>query len=297
MATIYTNITENKLKTGFWISFFLVLTVALGYVLSSVFDIAILFPIALVVASIQGVAAYWWSDKIALATNGAREISKKDAPELYRLIENLSIASGLPIPRIYIIDDESPNAFATGRNPKHAAIAVTQGLLKKLDKSELEGVLAHEFSHIGNDDILLSTAIVILVGSIVMVSDWFLRVSVWNDDDNNNNPYMLIIGVVSALLSPVFASLIQLAISRKREFLADASGALLTRNPNGLADALEKISSDSTPLKRAGNATAHLYISDPLKEKKGSSRSWFSKLFSTHPDVNERIAKLREMAK
>lgn len=297
MATTYTNITENKVKTTFWITFFVAFIIALGYVISKALNVYWIFPLAIGVASFQAISAYWWSDKIALAVSGASEIDKQADMELYRLVENLSIAAGLPMPRVYIIEDMAPNAFATGRNPKHAAIAVTRGLFAKLTKPELEGVIAHEFSHIGNDDILLSTAIVILVGIVVMVSDWFLRISFWGGgDDDNKNPYMMIAGILLALLSPLFASLIQLAISRKREFLADASGALLTRNPNGLADALAKISADSTPLQRAGKATAHLYISDPMKEHKGSARGWFSGLFSTHPDPEERIARLRQMA-
>ncbi len=296
MATTYTNITDNKVKTTFWITFFVAFIIAFGYVLSKALDIAWLFPLAIMIASFQAISSYWWSDKIALAVSGAREADKGTDPVLYRTVENLSIAAGLPMPRVYIIEDAAPNAFATGRNPKHAAIAVTRGLLDKLTKPELEGVLAHEFSHIGNDDILLSTVIVVLVGIVVMLSDWFLRISFWGGDDDNKNPYMMLVGILLALLSPLFATLIQLAISRKREYLADASGALLMRNPSGLADALAKISSDQVPLKRAGKATAHLYISDPMKEHKGSTRGWFAGLFSTHPDPEERIKRLREMA-
>ncbi len=296
MATTYTNITDNKVKTIFWITFFVAFIIAFGYILSKALDIVWLFPLAIGIASFQAISSYWWSDKIALAVSGAQEVDKAADPVLYRTVENLSIAAGLPMPRVYIIEDAAPNAFATGRNPAHAAIAVTRGLLEKLTKPELEAVLAHEFSHIGNDDILLSTAIVVLVGVVVMVSDWFLRISFWGGDDDNRNPYMMLVGVLLALLSPLFATLVQLAISRKREFLADASGALLTRNPGALADALGKISADQVPLKRAGKATAHLYISNPMKEHKGSTRGLFAGLFSTHPDTEERVQRLREMA-
>jgi heat shock protein HtpX len=296
MATTYTNITQNKVKTTLWITFFVAFIIAAGFIMSKALNAYWIFPLAIVIAGFQAISSYFFSDKIALSISGAVEIDKTADQTLYRLVENLSITAGLPMPRVFIIEDMAPNAFATGRDPKHAAIAVTRGLLDKLTKPELEGVLAHEFSHIGNDDILLSTAIVILVGVVVMISDWFLRISFWGGDDDNRNPYMMLVGVILALLSPLFASLIQLAISRKREFLADASGALLTRNPSGLADALAKITTDTAPLEHAGKATAHLYISDPMKEHKGSARGWFSGLFSTHPNPEERIARLREMA-
>ena len=296
MATTYTNIAKNQWKTTFWITFFISFVIAVGYVMSKALDIYWIFPLAIGFAVLQAVSSYWWSDKIALAVSGATEVNKQAEPELYRLVENLSIASGLPMPRVYVIEDGAPNAFATGRNANHAAIAVTRGLIQKLSKPELEGVIAHEFSHIGNDDILLSTAIVILVGVVVMVSDWFLRISFWGGDDDNKNPYIMLAGIALALLSPLFATLIQLAISRKREFLADASGALLTRNPNGLADALAKISADKEPLETANKATAHMYISNPLRDHRGSARGWFAGIFSTHPDPEERIKRLREMA-
>jgi heat shock protein HtpX len=300
MATTYTNITSNKTKTTLWIVFFLSFVILLGYVLGQALDINWLFPFAIILALFQGITTYWWSDKIALAVAGAHEVSKKEAPELYRLVENLSITAGIPTPKVYIVDDESPNAFATGRDPKHASIAVTRGLLEKLNKPELEGVLAHEFSHIGNYDILLSTAIVVLVGIVVLISNWFFRISLFGggrrSNNNDSGGIFMIIGLALALLSPLFATLIQLAISRKREFLADASGALLTRNPNELANALQKITADPDPLIHANNATAHLYFSEPLKDAKGKNRNLFANLFSTHPDPAERIKRLREMA-
>ena len=218
-------------------------------------------------------------------------------PELYHIVENLCITAGLPVPRIYIIPENQLNAFATGRDKNHAVIAVTQGLLNRLNKTELEGVLAHELSHIGNKDMLLSTVVVILVGIIAMLSNMFMRVSFWGgrnrDNDNKAGALLMILGIVASILAPIAATLIQLAISRKREFLADASGALLTRYPEGLASALEKISSDPTPMRTANTATSHLYISNPFKGKQG--QSWFVKLFMTHPPVEERIKILRDM--
>lgn len=298
MATIYTNITSNKRRSFFLITFFVAGIIALGWVFANALDAYWIFPAAIIFASVQAITSYWWSDKITLAISGAHEIEKKDSPELYRIVENESIAAGLPMPKVYIIDDSAPNAFATGRDPQHAVIAVTRGLLDKLEKVELEGVIAHELSHIGNYDIRLSTIVVVLVGIVVLISDWFLRISFWGggDDDDNKNPYFMIVGIVLALLSPLFATLIQLAISRKRELLADSSGALLTRNPEGLAKALEKIAADREPLEVANKATAHLYISNPIKDQEGS-RGWFAGLFDTHPDPEERIRLLREMGR
>jgi heat shock protein HtpX len=281
---------------------FVVFVIGLGYVFSRALGLYWIFPFAIILASVQAFSSYWWSDKVALAISGAKQVQKADAPELYNLVENLSITAGLPTPKVYIMEDAAPNAFATGRDPEHAAIAVTTGLLAKLERPELEGVIAHEFSHVGNYDIRLSAVIVVLVGFVVLISEWFLRFSFWGigDDDNRDSGQlgviMMIIGVVLALLSPLFASLIQLAISRKREFLADADGALLTRNPEGLASALEKISLDTAVFKHANNATAHLFIASPLKDEKGKTKGLFAGLFDTHPDPAERIKRLREMA-
>lgn len=302
MATIYTHVSANKWRTTVIMTFFIVFVIGLGYIFGRALDITWIFPLAIIIAIVQTFSSYWWSDKVALAISGARQVEKKGAPELYLLVENLAITAGLPTPKVYIIDDAAPNAFATGRDPEHAAIAVTTGLLTKLNKTELEGVIAHEFSHVGNYDIRLSAVIVVLVGFVVLISDWFLRFSFWGlgDDDNRDSGQlgviMMIIGIALALLSPLFASLIQLAISRKREFLADSSGALLTRNPNGLADALEKISTDTAVFRHANKATAHLFIANPLKNEKGKSKGLFSGLFDTHPDLAERIKRLREMA-
>jgi len=293
MATLYTHQDRNIRKTWVLITLFLIFVIGLGWVFSYQFDSPVILVVAVGISIVMSFGSYWYSDKIVLAMSKAREIKKSDHPELYRLVENLCITAGLPLPKIYIINEQAPNAFATGRNPKHAVIAVTQGLLDKLERSELEGVIAHELSHIGNRDILLQTVVVILVGLVVLLSDWFLRWSFFggrrNREGGQLGAIMAIIGIVLAILSPLIAILIQLAISRKREFLADASGALLTRYPEGLARALEKISSDQTPLKAANKATAHMYINNPFKGKK------IKKAFMTHPPVEERLQVLRGM--
>ncbi len=240
--------------------------------------------------------SYWYSDKIVLKISKARPVKEEENRELYHVVENLCITAGLPMPKIYIIDDRAPNAFATGRNAEHAVVAVTSGLLEKLEKPELEGVIAHELSHVGNRDILVSTVVVVLVGFVALLSDFFLRSMFWRGlggrgdrDREGGSGVLMLIGIALAILSPIAVTLIQLAISRNREFLADTSGALLTRYPEGLARALEKISKDATPLKVANKATNHLYIINPLKGRKISS------LFMTHPPVEERIKRLREM--
>lgn len=298
MSIVYTEIGSNKRRTAILIALFLIFIIFTGYIFSKALNMAWILPVVVFFASFQAFASYWWSDKITLAISGAHQIEKKDNPELYRVVENLSITAGLPMPRVYVIDDSAPNAFATGRDPNHAVVAATTGLLEKLDKPELEGVIAHEMSHIGNYDIRLMMVVVVLVGIVVLMADWFLRFSFFGigDDDNNSGELgavFMVIGIILAILSPIFATLIQLSISRKREFLADADGALLTRFPEGLARALAKISADTVPLKRANKATAHLYITNPLKEHKGSSRGWFAGLFDTHPPVEERIKRLR----
>jgi heat shock protein HtpX len=229
--------------------------------------------------------------------SGAKPLERKEAKELFRLVENLAITSGIPTPKLYLIDDSAPNAFATGRDPNHAAIAVTSGLLEKLNRTELEGVLAHEMSHVTNYDIRLSTIVVVLVGIIALASDWFLRSLWWGGgrrrdrDGESSSGIFMLVGIILAILAPIAATLIQLAVSRKREFLADASGALLTRYPEGLASALEKIASDKEPLEVANKATAHMYFENPLKDYKGTVNN----LFSTHPPVAERIKALRQM--
>ncbi|MBU1255692.1 zinc metalloprotease HtpX [Patescibacteria group bacterium] len=294
MATLYTQKDKNIRKTWMLITFFLIFIIALGWVFSYQFNSPIILIVAIIFSTVTSFTSYWYSDKIVLAMSHAKEIKKSDNPELYRLVENLCITAGLPLPKIYIINESAPNAFATGRDPEHAVVAVTRGLLEKLDRSELEGVLAHELSHIGNRDILLQTVVVILVGLVALLSDWFLRWSFFGRRSNNRDSgqlgaIMAVIGIVLAILSPLIAVLIQLSVSRKREFLADASGALLTRYPEGLAKALEKISQDQTTLKVANKATAHMYITNPFRGKK------ISKMFMTHPPVEERVKSLRGM--
>ena len=247
---------------------------------------------AVIFSVLMNVVSYWYSDKIVLSMSGARPVSREENRELYNIVENLSITAGLPVPKIFIIEDPAPNAFATGRDKDHAVVAVTTGILKILNKNELEGVLAHELSHIGNRDILLSTAVVVLVGFVTLLSDFFIRMSFYGGGQNRDNRatgIIMIIGIVLAILSPIIAMLIKLAISRKREFLADASGALLTRYPEGLASALGKIGSYSQPMHRANNATAHLFIANPF----GGARKKISTLFMTHPPTEERIKALR----
>lgn len=299
MPTLYTHKDSNIRKTWLLITLFTFFVLGVGYVFSYAYNDFSILVIAVLFSMFSSVFSYWFSDKIVLMMSGAQLVTHENAKELYRIVENLCITAGLPAPKIYIISDTAPNAFATGRDPEHAVVAVTTGLLQKLDRTELEGVIAHELSHIGNRDILLSTIVAVLVGSVVLLSDWFLRWT-WfggrrgRDSEGDNNQLraiMLLIAIVLAILAPLIATIIQLAISRKREFLADASGALLTRYPDGLANALEKISKDQEPLEVANKATAHLYIVNPLKGR--SAMAWFSKLFTTHPPIEERVKALR----
>jgi heat shock protein HtpX len=294
MATLYNIADSNSRKTFFLITLFLIFVILLGWLFSYVLDSTIILYIAVIFSIATSISSYWFSDKIVLNATRAQPIKKEDNPELYRIVENLAITAGIPMPKVFILNEAQPNAFATGRDEKHAVVAVTKGLLGKLERSEIEGVIAHEIAHIKNKDILLQTAVVVLVGIVVILSDFFLRISMWGGGDkDNNNILAVILGIIAAILAPIGASLIQLSISRKREFLADASGALLTRYPEGLASALEKISSDNSPLRTANNSNAHLFISSPLRGK--SSKGWFSKLFLTHPPIEERVANLRGM--
>jgi len=295
---MYKEIDSNKRKTVIFITGFLVFIIAIGWIFSRVLGHFYILVIAVVFSILMSISSYWYSDRVILGISRAHELKQDENKELYHIVENLCITAGLPVPKIYIIEDKAPNAFATGRDPQHAVLCVTRGLLDKLEKTEMEGVIAHELSHIGNYDIRLMMVIVILVGIVVLMSDWFLRLSFFGDnrDSGELGIIFLVAGIVLTLLSPLFATLIQLAVSRKREFLADASGALLTRYPEGLAEALEKISADKNPLKVANKATAHLYITNPLKEHKGTHRGWFAGLFDTHPPIEERIKRLREMS-
>lgn len=294
----YTEISKNKAYSVLLIFAFLLIIIGMGWIASQMYDQPGILFFAVIFSSVSALISYYYSDKITLAMSHARPVNLKSNPELYQLVENLTITAGLPMPRVYIIDDTAMNAFATGRNPKNAVVCVTTGLLSRLNKAELEGVIAHELSHIGNYDIRFMTLVVVLVGIITLLADWLLRFSFFGGRDSENrgnNAIFMIAGLVLLIISPIIAMLIQLAVSRKREFLADASGALLTRYPEGLASALEKIAADKEPLEAANKATAHLYISNPLKDHKGDSVGWFAGLFNTHPPVQERIKRLRNM--
>lgn len=304
MATVHTawdRVSQNIFKTWLIMFFFSLFTVGVVYIFARGFGYDQvgglgLAGMSLIVAGIMNFVSYFWSDRIVMGISGAKLLKKEDNPAVYRLVENLCIASGLPLPKIYIIEDSAPNAFATGRNPKHAAIAFTTGILQKLTKQELEGVVAHELSHVGNRDTLVMTIVSVLVGTIALLSDWFMRATWYGghrDRDNKGGQVMLLIALVAAILAPIVATLIQLSISRRREFLADASGVLLTRYPEGLAMALEKISRDKEPLEAANRGTAHLYIVNPFKGEQ--AKAWLANLFNTHPPVEERIRILRSM--
>ena len=307
MAIVYEHISENKTKTVLLITVFLVLIILLGFIFSQAYGAPEILYAAAVFAILYSLISYYYSANITLAISRARLVDRTTSRELYDLVENLAITAGLPTPKIYIIEDTAMNAFATGRDPKHAVIVCTTGILQRLNKTELEGVIAHELSHVGNYDIRLMTLVVVLVGVLTLLADFFLRMSFFGRGRSRSGGgqlqiLFLVAGILLAILSPIIAMLIQLAISRKREYLADASGALLTRYPEGLASALEKISSDTEPLEAANKATAHLYIADPfhsdtpaMRLKSGNSPGWLAGLFNTHPPAAERIRRLRGM--
>ena len=292
---MYTQIASNKRKSVLLSMAFVLLVSLLGYVYSWATNRPGVFVAVAVFAVGYALISYHFSAQIALGLAGAQPIAKKDAPELYRVVENLSIAGGLPMPKVYIIPDPSPNAFATGRDPQHAVVAVTSGILELLDKEELEGVIAHELSHVGNYDIRFMAVVMVMVTVVSLLSSFFFR---WNlfggDDEERNNPIGLIVSIVASIIAPLIALLLQLAVSRRREYLADASGALLTRYPEGLARALEKIGGVNKPLEHASTANAHMYFSNPLANSQGRG-PWVASLFSTHPPIADRIAKLRQM--
>lgn len=300
---MYNQISANKRATWILLIVFIAFFVGVGYVFGFFYtdtqEGAIGFlGIFGIIAIIYALISYYAAGKITLSISHAKEIRKSDNPTLYRTVENLCIAAGLPTPKIYIIDDTALNAFATGRDPEHAAVAITKGLLDKLEKVELEGVMAHELSHIQNYDIRLQSLTVALIGLIALLSDIFLRSIMYGGRSRRRNngkggAILLLIGIALAILAPIIAKLMHLAISREREYLADASGALITRYPEGLARALEKISKDTEPLEVANKATAHLYIENPLRNEKGMK--WLNKMFSTHPPAEDRIARLRKM--
>lgn len=282
----------------------------MGYVFAQVYDNSAILYFAVGFSIFSALISYYFSDSITLALSHAQEVDRQSNQQLYNIVENLCITAGIPTPKIYIINDAAPNAFATGRDPKHAVVCYTTGILQKLNKTELEGVTAHELSHIGNYDIRVMTLVVVLVGTITLLADWFLRAQ-WfggrrrSSQGGDIGQYLFIIGIILAILAPVIATLIKLAVSRQREYLADASGALLTRYPEGLATALEKISVDPTPLEEANKATAHLYIVNPFHQDNENlaatgadahgGKGWFASLFNTHPPIADRIKRLREM--
>lgn len=294
MATLYTHKDSNIRKTWLLMTLFFVFVIGVGYVFSYVMDNQGILFLAVIFSIAMSFVSYWWSDKIVLMMSRAKEVSRENNKEIYNLVENLCITAGLPVPKIYIMEDSGMNAFATGRDPEHGVIVLTSGLVHNLERSELEGVIAHELSHIGNRDILLSTVIVVLVGFVTLLADWFMRWSFFGrrGDDRDKGQLgmiMMIVAIILSILSPLVAVIIQAALSRKREFLADADGALLTRYPEGLASALRKISSNSG-VDRANKATAHLYISNPFRK-----RGFMNKLFATHPPAEERIDNLKGM--
>lgn len=299
---MFEQISENKFKSGVLVFCFLALIFFLVWLLQYLLGMGVWgFVLALVVASASAFFSYWASDKIVLAMSRARPVTKEEFPYLYNVVEGLAIAAGIPAPRCYVIDDTAPNAFATGRNPENSVICVTTGLLQKLNRVELEGVVGHEMSHIRNYDIRLQTLTVVMVGMVSLLSDWILRGVFWGGGRRRSSSrergggqlalVLVAVGLVLAVLSPIISQLIRLAISRRREFLADASSAQLTRYPGGLASALKKLAADPEPLEAANKATAHLYIVNPLKNVKGV----VNKLFSTHPPIEERIAALERM--
>ncbi|KND50488.1 MAG: heat shock protein HtpX [Parcubacteria bacterium C7867-007] len=276
-------------------SFFLVLVIAIGYAFSWYYGAPEILYVAVGFALIMNFWSYWFSDKTVLALTGARPATREEFFDLYTVTENLTITAGLPMPKLYVLDDPAPNAFATGRDEKHAVVCATTGLLSMMTRSELEGVIGHELSHIKNRDILIMTVAVVLAGFLAIVSDMFVRMSLFgggNSDNGRANILFMVLGLVAIILAPIAAQLIQMAISRRREYLADASGALLTRYPEGLASALQKIGSYGQPMQHASHATAHLFIGDPFGEKEGKTGQWINGLFATHPPVEERIKRL-----
>ena len=298
MATIYTEQGSNIRKTWLLMGTFLVMVIAIGYAASWYLNSSAILYVAIIFALFMNIFSYWFSDKLVLSMTNAKQIEKRDYPELWNVVENLAITTGLPMPRVFVVSDPAPNAFATGRNPEHAVVDATTGLLQILDRTELEGVIAHEMSHIGNRDMLVMTVAVVLAGFVAMIADFFSRAMMFGGNgDDRRSPIFLILGIVGIILAPLAAKLLQLAVSRRREYLADATGALTTRYPEGLASALEKISASHMPMQRASHATAHLFISDPFAtESRRSIGSRISGLFASHPPAQERIKRLREMS-
>ena len=310
MQNIYEVQNSNRWKSFLVVGGFFVFVLVAVYFISQAFAYYFGYEpgglgavgIALIVSGAMSFGSYWYSDKIVLGLSGARPASKKEFFELYTVTENLALATGMPMPALYIIEDSAPNAFATGRDPKHAAVCATTGILEKLNRTELEGVIAHELTHVRNYDTRLMSVVSIMVGSLALLADWLLRISWWGGGRRNRDSesgqlgaIMMLLGIVFAILSPIIATLIQLAISRRREFMADAGSVSITRQPSGLISALRKISGDTEPLEAANKATAHLYIINPFKQGDKRAVSWLSGLFNTHPPIEDRIKALRKM--
>jgi heat shock protein HtpX len=309
MINIYEAVASNKRKSAIIIALFFVFITFALYFISQGFAVYLGYEpgglgflgLALIISGLMSLGGYYFSDKIVLGISGARPADREKDFNFFTATENLAIASGIPRPKLYVIDDSAPNAFATGRDPEHAVVCATSGLLDKLDRTELEGVVAHELSHIKNYDVRLMSIVAVLVGMIALLGDWFLRAR-WfggrrrDRDEGSAGTIFLVVGIIFALLSPIIAQLIQLAISRRREFLADAGSVSITRQPQGLISALQKISADHEPLEAANKATAHLYIANPFKDKAKSAVGWFSGLFNTHPPIEDRLAALKKMA-
>jgi len=308
VKNIYEVQTSNKIKSFVIVAIFVAfvfvatyfLTKALGYYMGYEPGGLGYLGLALIISGVSSFFSYYYSDKIVLGISGARPAIRTRDFNFFTVAENIAIGDGLPKPKLYVIDDTSPNAFATGRNPEHAAICVTTGLLSKLDRTELEGVVAHEMTHIKNYDTRLMSVVSVMVGLIALLGDWFTRSMFWgrrrDDREGNAGSIILVIGILFAILSPIIGTLIQLAISRRREYMADAGSVEITRQPQGLISALEKISSDPSPLRSANRATAHLFISNPFKNNKQKGTGFLTNLFNTHPPVSERIKLLQEMA-
>lgn len=312
MKNIYEVESSNKIKSAIIIVLFSLFVLLAVYIFSNAFGYYLGYEvggigyvgIALIVSGISSFVGYWWSDKMVLAISGARPADRKRDFLFYTVAENLSIAIGITTPKLYVIEDSAPNAFATGRGPEHSVICVTTGLLSKLNRTELEGVVAHEMTHIKNYDVRLMSVVSVMVGIIALLADWFLRASFWgggkrdNDESKSIGAIFVILGLVFAILSPLIAQLIKLAVSRQREYMADSGAVSITRQPNGLIGALKKISGDMEPLEAANKATAHLYIVNPFKDNSGGKRAvdFFSGLFNTHPPIAKRIAELEKMA-
>lgn len=285
---MYSEIAANKRKTWFIIALFVVIIGVLGWIIGGLTGEPSFLYLAFVVGGVYALIQYFLAAKLATAMNGAHEVSKKQEPRLYRTVENLAITTGMPMPKVYVIEDRAPNAFATGRDPKHAVVAASRGLLDIMDDSELEAVMAHEMGHVKNYDIRVMMIVFGLVSAIGLIADFIMHYFWWSDDDNRN-PLFIVLGLAAAILAPFVALLVQMAVSRRREFLADSTGALTTRYPEGLASALEKIRDHGSVMKRQNTATAHLFFANPLKGKS------VAKFFSTHPPIEERIARLRKM--